>query len=460
MKINAVINFRMCIERNTVRDTDFVHPPSAPPPPSSLCATCLHHTLPLSFRSTMSTTAGKPESAMQRSQRIRSAANAALQRTSVPKVKAVERSTMSPKITSLVRDIRGKQDVAKTMRHIEKSEQKTEMRKRLGSFMNRIQSSSPAVKIIHESPSTLADAISLLKSEVHLPVCVEAVNMVTQAIDTYKLNERDAKMGAHVAKEEVSLLHKQLSKLQMELSTEKGIREQLETKLASYANMEHDQEQLLGRFKKVEQTLGQELDNAHKQMTEIQSQNDRLRDEIRSLSGASTEEVDKIKATLAWTENELDALNQKFQDTQTENDVLRTRSLEKSNATNDVLKKFQDENHELRETVGKLQSSLAVFENQGSELQSTKKELNILHQRESRKVEMMEAEASRREQRMADIIAWLLELHSGSDGDQSQYKDLQSNEMLRELREVYLNEVGLEFQRLRTEPSPDHLSLC
>ena len=32
MKINAVINFRMCIERNTVRDTDFVHPPSAPPP--------------------------------------------------------------------------------------------------------------------------------------------------------------------------------------------------------------------------------------------------------------------------------------------------------------------------------------------------------------------------------------------------------------------------------------------
>ena len=72
----------------------------------------------------------------------------------------------------------------------------------------------------------------------------------------------------------------------------------------------------------------------------------------------------------------------------------------------------------------------------------------------------LQPEASRREQRMADIIAWLLELHSGSDGDQSQYKDLQSNEMLRELREVYLNEVGLEFQRLRTEPSPDHLSLC
>ena len=42
--------------------------------------------------------------------------------------------------------------------------------------------------------------------------------MVTKAIDTYKLNERDAKMGAHVAKEEVSLLNKQLSKLQMELS--------------------------------------------------------------------------------------------------------------------------------------------------------------------------------------------------------------------------------------------------
>lgn len=406
------------------------------------------------------------ESAIRRAQRIRHEADAALNKTN-PGVRSLSSSAttqwkksnadvsgikkavygfQSGLKNSTMESISGKHDLNLSMRNIQRSEQKTEMRQKLGSFLSNIKKQkatpppSPSIgpAIV---PTTTDQAFQILHGDVHLPNSVEAIKFLSEYVTRHKELEGQRIIDLKHAQEQAVKLREELSNERLELSRKSSRLEILEQRMQSIEQAEREHTSVIDRMKAAHATLKKELDFSTAQLKEVQEQNDRLRQQTRTISTDSRADVEKTKHDLLWTQNELDSMRQQYRDLQKENEVLAKQLQDKSDAASEVFEKFKLENHQLRKSVGELKVALSSCESENRQINSLKDEIDALRGSGKSMLDMERKKFSEQEARMADIIAWLLELHNDSEhGDE--VVDTQAAEMLRELRQVYRHEIN------------------